>query len=172
VKPATALRLLALGLCACGSSSTPAQHVQIAHLGFDVPGDWRNADTTRNGLVSSEWTPPSNDRKESITVIRTERSAAVASEGMATIQRLLVAAQAPGARVSPIKLVTTEQGLLGARVDVDFVPPGLSASYHRSHVVLVDGTSLVHVIYTARTPDADLQTFNLVLGSLHEESRS
>jgi hypothetical protein len=38
--------------------------------------------------------------------------------------------------------------------------------------VLIDGngTSLVHVLYTARSPDASLQTFNMVLGSLHEES--
>jgi len=156
----------------CGNGSVPSQHVQIAHLGFDVPDDWRNADTERNGLVTSVWTPANNDHKESITVIRSERSPAVASARISTIESLLASAQSPGARVSPAQLVTTAQGLSGVRIEVDYVPPGLTASYHRVHVVLVDGTSLIHVLYTARSPDASLQTFNLVLGSLHEESQS
>jgi hypothetical protein len=49
----------------------------------------------------------------------------------------------------------TRHGFSGLRVEGTFTPPNQAASYHRIHAVLVDGESLVHVLYTARDPDRD-----------------
>ena len=63
------------------------------------------------------------------------------------------------------------QGLHGARIEVDFVPPGTRRVYHRVHAVIVAGDSLVHVMYTAGDPDLSFEALNLVLGSLrHKEA--
>jgi hypothetical protein len=154
----------------CGTTSSSKQHVQLAHLGFDVPSDWKNADTKQRGLVTSVWTPEDNDQKESIVVIRSDRNPEVARADSQTLARLLSSAQAAGAKVSATAPITTQQGLSGVRIEVDYVPPGLSKTYHRVHVVLVNGDSLVHVFYTARSPDSGLAAFTMVLSSIHEES--
>lgn len=163
--------LLAVAVSACGGSSS-YQHVRIAQLGFDIPGEWHAQDTTWRGLVTSTWTPEDNDAKESLVVMRSERSPVVATAGAATIQRLLVAAQPPGARMSPLKPVVTAHGFAGTRVDLDFTPAGLRERYHRVHIVLVDGESLVHVLYTARRPDEAQRTLNIILASIREEDAS
>lgn len=46
--------------------------------------------------------------------------------------------------------------------------PGLSAHYHRVHVVLVDGAALVHVLYTARTPESGHLVLHEVLDTIQE----
>ena len=167
MKHLLAIALVAVAACNNGESR---QHIQLAHLGFDVPGDWHSNETNQEGLVTSVWTPDDNSRKESVTVIRSERSSEVAKAGLATLESLLASAQTPGAKASPATEVRTPQGLSGVRIDVDYVPPGLKASYHRVHVVLVDGSSLVHVFYTALSPDSNLEAFNAVLSSIREES--
>jgi hypothetical protein len=64
--------------------------------------------------------------------------------------------------------VRTKHGLTGARLSVDFVPQGQTATYHRVHVLLVEDKALVSVIYTAREPNAE--TLDLVLETIrHEE---
>jgi hypothetical protein len=152
----------------CGSSAS--QHVQVAHLGFSMPSDWHNVDSNQRGLVTSVWTPDENDHKESVTVIRTERSPDVAKAGQEAIETLLTSAQYPGSKVAATTTIKTKQGMSGVQIEVDYVPPGLKHSYHRVHVVLVDGSSLVHVLYTALVPDPNLDTVNQVLASIREES--
>lgn len=94
----------------------------------------------------------------------------MATAGPAAIEGLLASAQVPGAKISATGPVKTEHGLSGVRIELDYVPPGMKHSYHRVHAVLVDGSTLVHVLYTARTPDPTLETFNQVLATIHEES--
>lgn len=162
--------IVALVATACGGGSTH-RHVAIANLSYDVPADWQFADTTGRGLMESVWTPDGdNQRKESVTVIRSERSPATAHAGASTIERLLRDSLL-GARILTTGPITTLRGLSGVRVETDFVPPGLSTSYHRVHVVLVDGPVLVHVMYTSKTPDVNAEAFNLVLRTIqHEET--
>lgn len=162
--------LLLIAVVGCDSDSIEGQAVQLSSLAFEVPAEWQRQDANRRGVSISEWAPYENARKESITVIRTETSPAVAKAGVGAVEPLLAAAQRSlrGVRASRVARLTTAKGMSGARVDIDFVPPGTDASYHRVHVVLVDGTdALVHVLYTARSPSSSV--LDLVLASIHRE---
>ena len=152
-----------------GCTGAGNQHAELGTLSFDVPADWQHADSSTRGVRSSIWTPPpdENGRKESVTVIYTERSSAVAGAGQGTVAQLLIAAQASlHGRLSNPASLTTRHGFAGARVDVDFVPPGLHETYHRVHAAFVDGNGLVHVIYTAKQPDRALAAFDEVLATM------
>jgi hypothetical protein len=162
--------LVLVAASACGSEAIATQTVQLASLSFDVPADWERHDADRRSVAISEWAPDDNARKQSITVIRSETSPAVAKVGVSALEPLLAASQRSltKVRASKVKRVTTARGLTVARIELDFVPPGMSESYHRIHVVFVDGTGgLVHVLYTALKPDA--QAFAVVLNSLRNE---
>jgi hypothetical protein len=162
------IAVLALVAAGCGDSADATQSVQLASLTFDVPAGWERHEANRRDVEISEWAPDQNPRKESITVIRTQTAPAVAKAGLSALPPLLAASQKglANARASRVTSVTTERGLAGARVDVDFVPPGLKTTYHRIHVILLDGSgALVHVLYTAREPNAT--ALNAVLSSIH-----
>jgi hypothetical protein len=168
-----ALKLFAFvavaAMAACSSGS--AHHIQLATLGYDIPADWNDQDTVLRGVTTSVWTPPDNPRHESITVIRSERSPAVAAASFGTLAQLVTDAQAPGAQLSGIRPFVTKSGLRGVRVEAAYVPRGLTAQYRRVHVVLVDQSVLVHVMYTAQTPDPELDALDVVLDSIrHEEA--
>jgi len=165
--------LAGISACTSGGDALARTHVQLASIGFDVPAGWQRTDLSRRGVATAVWQPDDNDRKESITVIRTQLSPAVAKAGAATIEPYLAAAQRslPQARSSKIKRITTAKGLEGARVDLEFIPTGQSEAYRRVHIVLVDGSSLVHVLYTAKHPDRDFGALGVVLDNLqHEEA--
>lgn len=157
-----------MGLAACGSSAN--QRVSFAHLSFEVPSGWEHHDTSRRGVATTVWTPDDNDRKESITIIRTDEVPVVAQAGEAILGQYLENAQAgfQDARVSEVRTVHTKLGLSGVTTNVDYIPPGLRDRYHRVHIVLVDGASLVHVIYTARSADPGLESLNGVLATIRE----
>ena len=164
--------VLAAALCACSSNDEPPrEHVKLASLGFDVPASWKRTDVARRGVATAVWQPEDNDRKESITVIRSELSPAVAQAGAAGIEPYLAAAQRalPHVHPSRVKRFTTATGIEGARVELDFIPPGQHETYRRVHVVLVDGSSLVHVLYTAKQPDRAQTALRVVLDNLHHE---
>src|SRR5258708_4002091 len=134
----------------CSGHMPGVKHVHVAELGYDMRDDWQKDITTQRGVVTAVWTPEDNDRKESVTVIRTDRSPAVAGRAGETLANLLArAAHVDASLVTP---VFTPFGLAGARVDTEFKPPNADATYHRVHAVLVDGKSLVHALYTALTP--------------------
>ena len=138
-------------------------------VGFDVPTSWRRADTHMRGVTSAVFTPEENPRHESLTIIRTQRGIPLAHGNEADLLRLLNSAESlPGAQARPAASITTNHGMRGARVEFDYVPPGRTQSYHRVHVVVLDGDALVHVLYTAQTPDADAMA--LVLSTLHHEA--
>jgi hypothetical protein len=155
---------------ACARDIHRIAPVHVSGLGFDMPGDWNEHLMTQQGVVTATWSPDDNDRKESMTVIRTKRSPLVAADGGDALAKLL--ARAEHTDSSKVSAVATPTGFKGVRVDVDFNPPGNLSSYHRVHAVLLDGTDLVHVLYTAQRPDRALSVFNGVLSSIHhEESR-
>jgi len=162
--------LALLAASACSDDSIATQNVQIASLSFDVPAEWERHDANRREVEISEWTPDENPRRESITIIRSRTSPAVANAGVPALTPLLAESQKSLAnvRASRVTSVTTARGLSGARIDLDFVPSGAKSSYHRIHAVFVDRTgALVHVLYTARQPNA--KAFDLVLDSLRSE---
>jgi hypothetical protein len=171
----TRAKLLALAalsaLAACSGTST-RQSVKFSRLSFEMPEDWSHKDTLLRGSATSVWTPDDNVRKESVTVIRTIFAPAVAQAGSPALDSILANAESslPGAKAMPVAPFLTRSGLPGARIDVEYVPPGQRERYHRVHVVLVDHerSSLIHVLYTARTPDAELSVLDTVLATIRE----
>ena len=155
--------------CAASNEELAREHAKLESLELDVPANWQRTDRMRSGVATATWQPEDNERKESVTVIRTELSLAVAQAGAVAIEPYLAHAQRslPQARTSAVKRISTAKGLQGARVDVDFVPQGQHERYRRVHVVLVDGSSLVHILYTAQHPDHDLAALGVVLDNLH-----
>jgi hypothetical protein len=164
---------LIMFVAACGSGPISAQHANMGDLTFDAPASWHRSDASRRGVSTTIWTPSDdNTDKESIVVTRTELVAHIAAAGQSTISRLLQRAAAlPGARARDVQPYATSTGLQGARVELDYIPPGQSKRYHRVHVVLVERTALVHVIYTALNADDDERALGLVLSTIqhHEE---
>lgn len=169
MKQVAAALLVILTSANCGGITTTDRESQVARLGslsFEVPDAWTRTDSTTPGGVASVWTPPENPRKESVTIIRSE-GASIKAQGR-SVGSMLLAAQATLRRpkLSTVSTVITEQGLAGSRVRVSFNPQGSTTTYRREHVVLTDGTALVHVLYTAVDPDENLETLNLVLETL------
>ena len=161
---------LVLALAAgCGGG---ADRAELASLSFEAPRAWQRTDTHGNGSVTAVFTPGDNARKETVTIIRTELGPIAKHYSTATLTQLLAGTQTGlrDARASAITRVSTESGLQGLQVVVDYVPSGLARSYHRIHAVLLDGTALVHVLYTALAPDPELGAFHQVLATLREES--
>lgn len=153
--------------CSSDSDEIATQNVKLASLSFDVPAEWDRHDANRRAGEISEWSPDDNVRKESITVIRTQTSPAVAKAGVSALTPLLAASQKSltNVRASRVTELTTARGVSAARIDLDFVPPGSKTSYHRIHAVFIDGKgALVHVLYTALKPNA--KAFEMVLSSL------
>jgi hypothetical protein len=159
-------------LSACNSDTMEGQHARLADLGFDVPVGWQRVDRQRFGVQSSEWTPEENDRKESLLVIRSETASLPPSADASAIAKLLdeVPKGFGKAAFSKPSPVTTRSGLIGARVEGDYLPPGASSRYHRVHVVLVEKSgAIVHVLYTARTPDTSHAALTLIIDSIRNE---
>lgn len=165
--------LLAL-VAACSSDPVP-ETVKLGSLTFDIPAGWARQDFQRTGAMTATFVPEgANDRKQSLSIIRTELSPVVARHGAeASIEQLLAVAQGSlrYARVSQVEQLSTTNGLSGARIEVDYQPRGLKQRYHRSHVVLVDRSSgaFIHVMYTALDPDSS-RALDLVLNSIRKEA--
>jgi len=168
-----ALRAFVL-VCAIGCRPVPTetQPAELASLRFDIPVGWQSVETSTRGVITAVWTPQMNERHESLSILRSVENPALTSLDGTAMQRLLVDAQRalPRARPSAVMATPRPHNLVGWRIDVDFVPAGMTAHYRRAHAVFIDGQdhALVHVLYTAKDPD--LETFNLVVASIrHEE---
>lgn len=161
--------LLLLAASACGGGSDRAE---LASLSFEPPPTWQRTDSHARGSAIAVYVPTANPRRESVTIIRTEVGAIATRYSSATLAQLLAGAQSAlrDARTSAISPITTDSGLAGLQIVVDYLPPGATQPYHRVHAVLADGTALVHLVYTAATPDPDLAAFRQVLATLREES--
>jgi hypothetical protein len=159
-----------LCLVACGTSSSPPETESLQSLGdlhYRAPSSgWSHRDMKQPSRLLSRWTPDDNTNKETISIVRTELRPSVKPESLAA---LLTEAQMtlPSPSVHAAQNNTTRQQLREAEISADFVPRGLTQSYHRVHAVIIDGTALVHVLYTARTPDPTLAVFHQVVDSIH-----
>ncbi len=177
---AAALMLVAIAgatASGCWESSTPVRSgdpVRLGDVAFDVPAGWHRTDMNHPGALVSVWVPDveKNPRKESITVIRSEL---VQPLDDGRLEKLVSGAQIAfaGAKTSKVITRTTDAGLVGYQVDVEFTPQSGKDRYRRTHVVLRDHGRLVHVMYTARTPDPERDGLETVLSTLrHEEAAS
>jgi hypothetical protein len=164
------MRFLLLAFILGCSSSSPSEPTQtLGDLEYaPLPSSWNHRDTKEISRLVSRWTPEENNNKESISIIRTGAPANVKSATPAQLEAMLADAQrslsAPSVRVPT--MAKTKQGLQEIEIVADFVPPGLKDSYHRVHAMIVDGDVLIHVLYTARTPDPELAMFHQVVDSI------
>lgn len=165
-----AVMLVSLAAGCDESSGAGAQLVELGPLVFEVPLDWQRHDSARPGATTAMWTPQTNDRKESVTVIRTDRpDSAVGKPSVTTVQQQLVTAQQAlrNARIARVQPVTTAHGLAGAQVELAYRPSGVERDYRRVHVVLVeDDATLIHVLYTAADPGEQRGGLQHVLDTL------
>jgi hypothetical protein len=72
-------------------------------------------------------------------------------------------------RPSRVRPIEAGRGLEGVRVEASFVPAGQKEPYRRVHVALTDGSTLIHVLYTAKQPDRSFAALELVLANLRNE---
>jgi hypothetical protein len=159
-----------LFVLAAGCASEAPREMQTASiegLEYAVPADWENKDQSDHQTKIVVWSPTNNPRKESVTIVRTRAMPALVHADFTRIEQLLTDAQGglSHANFGRTQRVTTKRGLIGAEVTGTFVATTKdAASYRRFHAVVVEGDSLVHVLYTAR--DANRDTFDLVLESI------
>lgn len=163
---------LILGFAACTSSqsSTPeALREKLGDIDYEPVANWKHHDTHEISREVSRWVPDNNPGKESITIIRAEAREELQDASPAKLQELLATAQAtlPSPALGQPKILKTKQALNGVEMSADFVPMGLHTSYHRQHAMIIDGNAVVHVLYTAKTPDPDLSSFRQVVDSIH-----
>jgi len=163
--------LLTLAIAGCAASDASLARPTLAgDLGIDVPAGWTVRDYSDTARTVLQWTAPTeNDRRgASVLVVRVERSA-LARGTLDELGRWLFDAQRRLPQSSfkaPIAFVTAN-GFPGIRVEGEFVPPNRHAAYRRLHAVIVDGTSLVHVIYTAK--QIDRENFDEIVDSFARE---
>ena len=158
-------KILTLAAVASCSSGPSVDRATIGSLDYSVPSGWNHRDLSTNQRTMVEWTPTDNeDAKESVTVIRTDLPA-IAKAGPGYVEGLLGQAQTslPDGQFSSPAPFTTTHGFRGVRIEGDFVPPGQAQRYHRIHAVVISGSALLHVVYTARV--ADRESFEIVVDS-------
>jgi len=149
--------------------ATPEPTQRLADLRYAAPADsWTHTDAREIGRSIARWVPKDNTNKESISIIRTQRRPALKDESLEQLRVELEQAQTslPAPAIKTAKIATTKQHLQAVEVVADFVPAGLTQSYHRVHAMIIDGDLLVHVLYTARTPDPELTMFQTVVDTI------
>ena len=161
--------VLALVLGACRRNS---DEISVGSARFELDAAWQRTDTQSRGSVTAVFTPSRNLRKESIAVIRTEVGSVATIYTPEVLTQLLAGAQRslPDGHPGLMKAVASSEGLQGVQIEVDFRPPGTNQRYRRVHAVFADGTALIHIVYTAATPEPGLPTYLRVLDTIHEES--
>lgn len=166
-----ALLVLSVLAVACSDRGPDVSWQRVEGLEYAVPVGWTVRDQSEQMRKILVWTPDENESKETVTVIRTQ-PLALTQVGLPRMRGLLAAASngLPSGSFSAPSDVQTSRGLVGMRVDGQFVPPGTSSPYRRIHVVVLDGTSLVHVLYTSKDLAADPEALHVVLDSLHRKA--
>lgn len=158
---------LLIALAACNDSSSPTEVHELGTLEYELPTGWQAKEQVAHGRRIVVWSPTTNPRKETITLVRSEPLPALAKAGAGAVSQHLASAQlALDGRFAVPTTFTSTHGLAGARIAGSFTPPGQAGVYARVHVVVVDGDSLVHVLYTAQNADAGHRTLATVLDSL------
>jgi hypothetical protein len=162
-------RFLLLAFIGCSSSSSSDASQTLGDLQYaPPPSSWSHRDTKEISRLVSRWTPEENVNKESISIIRTTALPNVKGAAPAQLEAMLMEAQRslPAPSLLRPTMGKTKQGLQEIEVVADFVPSGLKDSYHRVHAMIVDGDVLIHVLYTARTPDPSLAMFHQVVDTI------
>jgi hypothetical protein len=155
-------------VAACSSSSSDEKAPdKLADLQYAGPTGWSHKDTKEISRSIARWIPGDNSRKESISIIRTS-ARGVKGAALPQLESMLSRAQStlPTPALSQPRPNQTKQNLQEVEITADFVPAGMSVSYHRVHAMIVDGDALIHVLYTARTPDPDLAMFHQVVDTI------
>ncbi len=152
-------------LAAACSSSSSTDRATLGTLTYEVPSGWVSKDLSRSPRAMVQWTPSDNERKESVTIARVERAAPTRFKANDLV-RLLDDAQKNllGGKFDTPTRFTTKSGFDGVRIEGSFTPPGRKQPYHRIHAVVVDGSSILTVIYTAHEPDRE--AFETVIESI------
>lgn len=163
--------LVALVASACGESGPELSWQTVEGLQYALPLGWSVRDQSEQTRKILVWTPDDNEHKESITIIKTQSLVGLTQVGLPRMQGLLSAASAglPEASFTTPTRVVTSRRLVGLRVDGQFTPTGAGAPYRRIHVVMLDGTALVHVLYTARNLSEEPEGLRIVLETLHRK---
>ncbi|MBA3398226.1 MAG: hypothetical protein H0T89_36710 [Deltaproteobacteria bacterium] len=161
---------LLIALAGCNDPGRPTEIHELGTLEYELPAGWQAQEQVSHGRRIVVWSPTHNPRKETITLVRSEPLPALTKAGAAAVSQHLAAAQlALRGRFMPATTFKTSHGLAGARMEGSFTPAGVTQPYGRVHAVVVDGDSLVHVLYTAQQPDASLETFDGVLDTLQRK---
>jgi hypothetical protein len=151
-----ALILVAFAVGGCSSDGLDVERAELASLSFNVPAGWERVDRQSPRVVTAEWRPQENERKESLVVKRSSAHATAATANTEDLERLLLKSHSTTRNLTPAIRFSTPEGLAGVRVEFDFRPGNSTQTYHRVHAVLRDRDSIIHVLYTARTPDSAL----------------
>ncbi len=168
----TRLFLIGLLVTSCRGEElppVPSELVRVDDFELEVPLDWQRTDLPRDRATAVVWTPAVNPHKESLLIIHSRFPSAAEVPDAAKAAELI--AEVPKgfdrAHTSTVSPVTTRTGLVGSRIELDFVKG--ATSYHRIHVVLRDHEKkhdLMHVLYTAQKPDPNAIPLELVLETL------
>jgi len=163
---------ITMALVACNTPDEPTVPRAASKLAYDAPAEWMSTEARTRESITTVWTPKTNERKESITVIRAKAHLRAADQNTAFLGRLLVEAQ----RAIPHHSITSPSSTVrlgtidGVMLEIDFTPRGLAQRYHRIHAVALEGDELVHVFYTSlASVVASRESFDLVVRSLHRE---
>ncbi len=109
----------------CASSSPSLEKASIGSLSFGTPSGWTSRDVSSPQRKMFEWSPTDNERKESLTIIRSDRPA-MAKATPVQLQHLMRDAQGVMRDASfsaPISF-TTRHGFRGVRIEGSFLPRG------------------------------------------------
>lgn len=165
--------ILFLGIAAsCGRGDSAARMhgdlVQVGTASLEVPAGWQP--TLEAATNRQVWVPANNARKESISIRVVDRSAELGTVDDVLDNTLDATGVLADVRLGRQQRVTTADGLPGLWVDLTFTPGTSEATYARSQLTVVTATHIIHVFYTALTPDPQHRAVALALETLREES--
>lgn len=154
---------IALIASGCRLDEVSSERVRVGDLELDAPAGWQMqapADACRI------WMPAENGRRESVAVVVGPAYDETLDEAVATTR--LALGELASLHIRNETRVLSDGGLSGLRFDLDFRPDVSPATYYRSHVVLIASGHVVHVFYTARTPDPGLAMLARVVNSIQK----
>jgi hypothetical protein len=165
------LLLVALATSGCLRTSNDVQPGQLGNLHFNAPLHWTHTDSNARSQPTSVWVPEDNPNKESVEIVRAKLGPGLSDHDLPGLESALEHAQIglPEVRVGSPTSFLTARGRMAVMVPVDFVPHGASQRYRRLHAMVVDGKSLIHVLYTAAVADDSASAFQTVLQSIYSE---
>ena len=137
--------------------------VELGSIEIVPPTGWTSREL---GPTTRMWTPAKNPGRESIVVIVAPKPLGEptrAFELARKAQELLA-----DARITATSTISTAGGRAGRRIDLSFRPTGTKRRYQRSHVSIVEGDSLIHVLYTAADPDPERAALMSVVASIRQ----